>query len=140
VASRPCAKHRRFVKQCAGCVKKRETAQRASARSHEKRIGESFGISSADYEAMLRNQGGVCFICGRPPGRVRLAVDHDHELEAELLAQGADPIEARRRSIRGLLDKGCNYRVLGWLKDDPAALRRAIQYLKEPPARRILGS
>lgn len=42
-----------------------------------------YGITSAEYEQILRNQGGVCAICGRPPkiDGNRLHVDHDHKIE-----------------------------------------------------------
>lgn len=139
MASRPCARHKRFVIQCAACVKKRETAQRASGRAHAKRIDELYGITPEEYAAILAAQGGVCFICHRPPGRVRLSVDHDHKLEEQLLIEGFSEREARRLSIRGLLDKGCNYRILGWLKDSIEALDRAIDYLTDPPARKVLA-
>lgn len=129
MAGRPCAKHKRFVRQCAGCVKKRETAERASNRAHEKRITELYDIDSVDYAAILEAQGGVCAICQRPGIRKRLAVDHDHAI-----AESGN----LRASVRGALCRGCNYGVLGWLKDDPAALRRAIAYLKKPPARAVL--
>ena len=39
-----------------------------------------YGITLKDYERMLKEQKGVCAICGRPPKNRRLAVDHDHSL------------------------------------------------------------
>lgn len=38
-----------------------------------------FGITIEQYEEMLVRQDGGCAICGRPPGRISLHVDHDHE-------------------------------------------------------------
>lgn len=38
-----------------------------------------YGITLAEYEAMLESQNGVCARCRKPPGALRLAVDHDHE-------------------------------------------------------------
>jgi hypothetical protein len=71
------------------------------------------------YEA----QGGRCYICQRATGaRRRLAVDHNH-------ATG---------EVRGLLCKPCNRDVLGHLRDNTEALQRAIDYLTNPPARRVL--
>ena len=71
-----------------------------------------YGITQADYDAMLANQGGGCAICGRKPGKISLHVDHVH---------GSD-------KIRGLLCFRCN-NALGDLNDSPAFLERAVAYL-----------
>jgi hypothetical protein len=77
-----------------------------------------YGISRADYDRMLLEQGGGCAICGatpsdptRPRDKV-LHVDHDHVTGV----------------VRGLL---CNQhnRALGLFADDPELLQRAIGYL-----------
>lgn len=70
------------------------------------------GLSPADYQAMLDEQGGVCAICGDPPGVQALAVDHDH-------ATGY---------VRGLLCTNCNH-LLGKAKDNRTVLEAAIAYL-----------
>ena len=53
---------------------------------------KQYNISVEQYEELLIAQNGVCAICGSPPGRRRLAVDHSH-------------ITGR---IRGLLCDQCN--------------------------------
>lgn len=58
----------------------------------KKRMDLKFGISTEKYEEMLKEQGGVCEICGKLPGTKRLAVDHNHETN----------------QIRGLLCGPCN--------------------------------
>ncbi|MGQ5576771.1 endonuclease VII domain-containing protein [Streptomyces sp. ECR3.8] len=95
-----------------------------SERSNENRrrwnLQNTYGISVAEYNALLREQGGVCAICGRDEpnahGRTgkqfRLAVDHCHESGA----------------VRGLLCQKCN-RAIGLLGDDPVLMRKAIGYL-----------
>lgn len=72
-----------------------------------------YGITIAQYDALAEAQGGGCALCGKActTGK-RLAVDHDH-------ATGR---------VRGLLCRKCN-RGLGHFDDDPAALRRAADYL-----------
>lgn len=95
-------------------------------RSFDGHLRRSFGITLADYNAMLEQQGGVCAICGGGPtarsnrrrggGKVfipRLVVDHDH-------ASG---------KVRGLLCSTCNTGI-GGLKDDAALVRRALEYLE----------
>lgn len=78
------------------------------------RLKKKYGISLEQYDAMLAKQGGVCAICGRPPGRRRLAVDHCH----------------KTKRVRGLLCYKCNY-GLGVFRDDPVRLAKASAYLTE---------
>jgi Recombination endonuclease VII len=79
-----------------------------------------FGITLADYEAILDIQGGLCAICGKSEvmkrnGRITwLCVDHDH----------------KTGKVRGLLCKHCNV-MIGHGRDDPALLRSAIAYLEK---------
>lgn len=101
-------------RRCRPCVSKA---------NHEKRVQDTYGLAEGDYERLLAAQGGKCFICHRKPGAKRLAVDHNHETD----------------EVRGLLCKACNRDVLGHLRDDPLALARAIEYLNDPPARRVLN-
>lgn len=53
-----------------------------------------YGITYAEYEEMVQEQGGRCLLCGR---KQKLCIDHDHE----------------SGEIRGLLCRICNSR-LGW--------------------------
>jgi hypothetical protein len=41
----------------------------------------SFNLTLAEYVERLEQQGKVCKICGRPPGKNRLSVDHDHKAD-----------------------------------------------------------
>lgn len=98
----------------------------ASAASHASGIQKRFGITAAQYSAMLEAQGGRCAICRQVPRSKRLAVDHNHvtgEIRG-LLCSGKD------RS-------GCNV-AIGILHDDAEIVQRAADYLKNPPARRVL--
>ena len=77
------------------------------------------GCSPEQYTKMLEGQGGVCAICGANEGHrskhnraCKLAVDHDH-------------VSGR---VRGLLCGRCN-RGLGWFRDSPELLEKAIRYL-----------
>jgi len=77
-----------------------------------------YGLSLADYDAMLARQGGVCGICKRQSG-IRLCVDHCH-------ATGR---------VRGLLCRTCNS-GLGFYQDDPRLTRAATAYLGGAARRR----
>jgi hypothetical protein len=74
---------------------------------------KKFGISEAEYAAMLRAQRGVCAICHEFPNGTSLCVDHCH-------------ITGRRR---GLLCHSCNMGI-GNFSDDPNMLLRASIYLE----------
>ena len=72
-----------------------------------------YGMSTADYDAMMTRQHGTCAICDTRPPEQTLAVDHSH---------------ASKR-VRGLLCRDCNL-GLGNFKDDPRLTRRAADYLE----------
>lgn len=76
-------------------------------------IKHAYGLSREEYDALLKEQGGVCAIC-KQECRVhgRLSVDHCH----------------RTNIVRGLLCVSCNT-ALGHLEDDPNRLLVAIEYL-----------
>jgi hypothetical protein len=71
-----------------------------------------YGIDVPDYERMLEEQGGGCYICGKKPDKRALDIDHDHETG----------------KVRGLLCSNHN-RAIGLLNDDITILAKAIQYL-----------
>ena len=102
----------------------------ASSKAHAKRVLDTYSITADQYAAILAAQGGACYICRRKPGLKRLACDHDHSCCPGPVSCG--------KCVRGLLCRSCNRDVLGHLKDDVAALQRAIDYLTNPPARKVL--
>ena len=82
-----------------------------------------FGITTAEYDALLKHQNGRCFICHNEPKKQPFAVDHDH----------------RTGLIRGLLCMWCNHKLLGGAREKVSLLKRAIEYLEHPPAQALLG-
>lgn len=72
----------------------------------------TYGISRGDVDRMLKRQKGNCPVCGKSLGQ-RFDIDHCH----------------KTNQVRGLLHHKCNV-GLGYLKDSPAVLRRAIRYLE----------
>jgi len=84
---------------------------REAKRKHNlKRI---YGITIQEYDKILKKQKGRCAICGKKPGKIRLAVDHCH----------------RTGKIRGLLCNSCNLGI-GKLGDTIEKLKKAIDYLR----------
>ena len=89
-------------------------ANRDKVRAHarDNYIKRLYGISRADYDALMARQGGLCAIC-RKPSKLRLCVDHCHVTGM----------------IRGLLCRKCNA-GLGCLGEDQRALVAALAYLE----------
>jgi hypothetical protein len=93
---------------------------RSYAQRHQQLL-RGYGLTPADYEAMLIAQNGVCAICARPERAAnprsqrprRLAVDHCHATER----------------VRGLLCAACNA-MLGAVNDQVLLLQAAIAYLQ----------
>ena len=81
------------------------------ARRQFEYLQRCYGLTRADYEALLAAQGGVCPLCGKRSEKT-LCVDHCHETG----------------TIRGLLCRQCNF-ALGCFTDSQAAMMAAVAYL-----------
>jgi hypothetical protein len=113
---------------CAGCQSFRDhedfgkgvTTCRAcaSSRQHGAMIAKTYGLTPAQYDELLRRQGGRCAICRAKPKSKRLAVDHDHKSGA----------------VRGLLCSRCNHDLLGSAWDSLAMATALWHYMNTPPA------
>lgn len=89
-------------------------------RARERRLQTLYGMTVADYDALLLFQAGTCAICDKPPGKTRLAVDHDHAT----------------RWTRGLLCFVCNNKRVG-RERAPEIFERVADYLRNPPAGQV---
>lgn len=72
-----------------------------------------YGISLLEYNQMVENQLGVCWICKNPPGKKALYVDHNHSTG----------------EVRGLLCALCNV-IVGSCHEEVDVLKCAIKYLR----------
>jgi hypothetical protein len=79
-----------------------------------KAIGKRYGLSESEYTAMLDSQLGLCAICGRPPGKRALHVDHDHETG----------------KVRSMLCGACNV-CIGMSGESVDRLKSIIAYLEK---------
>lgn len=86
---------------------------KTAADGRKSKLRNLYGLSVADYEALYRDQGGVCAFCGGVPRERRLAIDHDHETGLP----------------RGLLCLRCNT-MLGCAQDRPDRLRKGADYIE----------
>ena len=110
------------------------TKEESAFRAWTIRLGRVFGITKDDYYAIVRLQGGQCPICGKPVpdpavpvanGNLarRFPVDHNH----------------KTGEVRGIPCEFCNRRRIGqWT--DVEMLRRVLDYIDNPPARRHFGA
>lgn len=103
-------------------AKKQNDRMREYRRKHPKKVRRTatlsmlklkYNITPEDYEVMLDQQGGVCFVCKRDNKGRNLHVDHCHDTGM----------------IRGLLCHHCNV-ALGHMQDDPILIRKLADYLE----------
>lgn len=92
-------------------------------RARDLYLQRTYGIDLSEYKAIVAAQGHKCPICDKPLEGISNPVDHDHV----------------SKIIRGVLHNFCNHRVLGRLRFWETAYRM-YRYLKDPPARRVVGS
>lgn len=104
---------------CRPCTNQRHKEWRKNNREQlqrTRRVSElknRYGLTPAQYDEMLKAQGGGCAICGKKPTtKKRLGVDHDHTTG----------------KVRGILCDQCNHAV-GLLGDDPDRMMAAAAYL-----------
>lgn len=85
---------------------------------HARRVSlrRRYGITEAQYDALLESQGGGCAICGSPVANKaghQLYVDHNHQTNR----------------VRGILCQQCNS-VLAYARESVQNLLRAAAYLR----------
>lgn len=78
----------------------------------ERQLLKFYGIDAEEYARLLRKQNGRCAICGTPPKKEKLSVDHCH----------------KTKTVRGLLCRRCNL-GLGYFDDNPQAFLKVLEYL-----------
>lgn len=113
-------KHR--VRTCSSCMVERarerreQNRERATQRSFITNLRRSYGMTEEDYLALMAAQGECCAVCRAEFAERSPHVDHGHNTGA----------------VRGLLCLVCNT-AIGKLRDDPALLRAAADYLEQQP-------
>lgn len=99
--------------------------RRANGKRRLADVRQRYGVSEEQYAEMMERAGGVCEICGRVPSEVSkkgACVDHCHDSS----------------KVRGILCAPCNSGI-GSLQDDPAVLRKAIEYLETHSVHNVVG-
>lgn len=81
-----------------------------------------YKLSSDEYRSLIGNQGNRCAVCDLEFSDSNIPfVDHDHTCCLGNKSCGS--------CVRGLLCRHCNT-ALGFLRDDPRILKKAIAYLE----------
>lgn len=105
-------------------MKKLPRTELQKLRRRDLDLQQMYGLTLADFEQMLADQGGGCAICGttKPNGPgSRFQVDHDHACCPRVGSCG--------ECIRGLLCGSCNT-LIGLAGEDPKRLMAAAAYLQ----------
>jgi len=84
---------------------------RKSGGSRKYHLKRRYRLTLEEFDRLVERQGGLCAICREAPAT---DVDHDH----------------KTGRVRGILCEPCNG-TIGLFHDDPAIVRRAIDYLIE---------
>lgn len=94
--------------------RKRKYYHQNRLKYRERRLIRLYGITLADYDRILEEQGGGCAICSVDMEQYQREFDVDHCHETG--------------KVRGLLCNPCN-QAIGLLDEHPERLARAAQYL-----------
>ena len=106
--------------ECVTCARQKVDAYRATPRGRAAVLNNAryrkYGVTPAQFRALLKKQGNRCGVCRTaiPGGRDNTwHQDHNH----------------RTGKARGILCARCNS-GLGYFRDSPALLQKAVSYLK----------
>lgn len=120
------SKQGNHIRECKTCAKSKNDRRYAQLR--ENHLMRNYGITQAQYDALLSAQGGRCKVptCRTtdPGGMGAFHIDHDHRCCSGKKCCG--------KCIRGLLCNRCNT-VLGRVLDSTDILNGLIQYLESQP-------
>jgi len=94
-----------------------------SQKSNEFRLRKEYGMTPEEFKLLLDAQDGVCAICGRAPKNTKFNIDHDH----------------KTHKIRALLCVNCNTNLLPYVERFPEWVKKAFDYLENPPAFAVIG-
>ena len=103
-------------------ARNKEQYHRHTDRVRKLHLWSLYRLTPEEWETIFSYQGKVCAITGKPAKTHRLSTDHNH----------------RTGEIRGLLSISAN-KALAYFNDDPALLRKAADYLENPPVFKALG-
>ena len=92
-------------------------------RASGSRLKREYGLTLEELQTIFDFQEGKCAICRRVPKKYRFNIDHSHESHI----------------LRGAICVNCNTNLLPYVEYRPEWVMRAFDYLKNPPASKVLG-
>ena len=99
---------------CADCRIDKRDPVKSAAKERRRRL-RKYGLTEAEYNAILEHQGHRCGICATDtPGAKGWVIDHCHD----------------SGMVRGVLCSQCNS-AIGLLREDPVIIDRAAEYVRE---------
>jgi len=101
----------------------RDTSE-SSRKAADKRLIQTYGITTDDYDRMYEEQGEKCYICKHAPTTIRFSVDHRHVKGYKKLSS-----EEKRKEVRGLLCFCCNT-IIGKLEKYNFSRQRLEEIVK----------
>lgn len=107
---------------CLICFSASRKSEITKTSTRKRLLWRLYRLTPEEWAQIKKFQGDVCAITGTPPGTRPLSTDHNH----------------KSGQIRGLLSVNAN-KGLAYFNDDPALLRKAAEYLENPPATQALG-
>ncbi len=108
---------------CKDCHKQKSMAwaeknpDKVAAHRRKRNLKEKYGLTVEQYDEMVFEQNGACFVCNTVPERRRLNVDHCH----------------KTGKVRKLLCDKCNM-AIGLLEDDIDRISKVRKYLEDTTA------
>lgn len=104
-----------YQNRCKVCANIDVTSRLTKSKNRRYQLVSKYGLTPAEYDALLKKQDNCCAICKEPLTSSRnVHVDHDHTFGY----------------TRGILCRGCN-QGLGNFRENKEALMNAITYLEE---------
>lgn len=121
----------RFYRWCRTANQKYEVTHRQERRSSKRELYKlhinkekerrrrrflerTYRLSSEQYDWLVKEQNGVCYLCQKPSKNRRLSVDHSH----------------KSGKVRALLCNKCNL-FIGHIENNLDLVSSALEYLKE---------
>jgi hypothetical protein len=101
-----------------------KTPEQKEIEKRDKYLTKTYGITTKEYNKLLKDQNGICAICLREPGKTRLAVDHRHIKNYKKL-----PEEVKQKEVRGLCCFICNRYLIGRIERMYKEPRKALEGL-----------
>ena len=99
-----------------------------SAKPPSRATLKKYGLSAAQWLAILESQGGVCAICRKVPASGHWVTDHQH-------VPGFKKLALRSPYVRGIVCSFCNSHVVGRFVT-LAKARNVVAYLEAYEARK----